>query len=117
MKTKLFVVSVSIVLLVVGGAIASSAATQNKGAEIIELSGGNRGHVPFPHHKHQEKLGDCKICHSIFPQSSGAIEKLKSEGKIKQKYVMNKLCTKCHREKKKAGLKAGPTTCSKCHIK
>jgi hypothetical protein len=30
---------------------------------------------------------------------------------------MNKLCKKCHREKKRTGEKSGPTTCKKCHIK
>jgi hypothetical protein len=117
MKAKLFLVSASIAAVIVGAAVASSLATQNKGAANIELQGGKRGNVPFPHHKHQEKLGDCEICHSVFPQEAGIIEKLKAEGKLKQKYVMNKLCTKCHKEKRRAGQKAGPTTCSKCHIK
>jgi hypothetical protein len=36
---------------------------------------------------------------------------------LKKKHIMNILCTKCHRQKKKEGLKTGPTTCSKCHIK
>jgi hypothetical protein len=94
-----------------------SAAEQNKGAENITLDGGNRGKVPFPHHRHQEKIADCEICHSTFPQEAGIIEKLKVEGQLKKKYVMNKLCTKCHKEKKNAGEKAGPTTCAKCHIK
>ena len=83
----------------------------------VLLFGGKRGKVPFPHHQHQNNLGDCKICHSVFPQKSGIIEKLKSEGKLKKKYVMNKLCTKCHKEKKKAGEKSGPVACAKCHIK
>lgn len=117
MNAKLFVVSVSVTAIIAGAAVASSVATQNKGAKNIELPGGKRGNVPFPHHQHQEKLGDCEICHSVFPQDSGIIEKLKADGKLKQKYVMNKLCTKCHKEKKKAGQKTGPTTCSKCHIK
>jgi hypothetical protein len=90
---------------------------QDKGASKIELNGGKRGDVSFPHHLHQEKLGDCQICHSIFEQKSGSIQALKSQGKIKKKYVMNKLCTKCHKEKKRAGEKSGPTTCTKCHIK
>lgn len=94
-----------------------SAAEQNKGAENITLDGGNRGKVPFPHHRHQEKIADCEICHSAFPQEAGIIEKLKVEGQLKKKYVMNKLCTKCHKEKKNAGEKTGPTTCAKCHIK
>ena len=117
MKVKLFIIVVSLAVIAAGLATAASMANQNKGAESVDLPGGNRGKVPFPHHQHQEKLGDCKICHSVFPQESGIIEKLKAEGKLKKKHVMNKLCTKCHKETKKAGRKAGPTTCSKCHIK
>ena len=30
---------------------------------------------------------------------------------------MNKICIKCHKLKKKAGEKAGPTKCSQCHVK
>ena len=95
----------------------SGAPVENKGAAKIKLPGGKRGPVPFPHHQHQDKLGDCDICHSVFPQEAGIIETLKAEGKLKKKHVMNKLCTKCHRQKKREGIKAGPTTCSKCHIK
>jgi hypothetical protein len=83
----------------------------------MDLNGGQRGNVPFPHHQHQEKLGDCNICHSMFPQKSGGIAELQAEGKLKKKYVMNKLCTKCHKENKKSGQKSGPTTCKKCHVK
>ena len=45
------------------------------------------------------------------------IAELKAQGKLKKKHVMNKLCTKCHKETQKTGEKSGPTTCSKCHIK
>ena len=104
-----------IMVSVVAGAYCKS--EQDKGASEIELIGGKRGNVPFPHHLHQEKLGDCQICHAVFEQKSGSIQTLISHGKIKKKYVMNKLCTKCHKEKKKAGEKSGPTTCKRCHIK
>jgi len=100
-----------------GGAVALSTTQQNNGAEQIELPGGTRGKVPFPHRLHQEKLVDCQICHATFEQKAGVIEELKAQGQLKKKYVMNTLCTKCHKEKKKAGEKSGPTTCSKCHIK
>jgi hypothetical protein len=30
---------------------------------------------------------------------------------------MNTKCLKCHREKKKEGVKTGPTSCSVCHQK
>ncbi len=117
MKLKLWVVSVSIIAMIASAMVVSSMATQNKGAENLELNGGNRGNVPFPHRQHQDQIGDCKICHSVFPQKTGSIKELKAEGTLKKKYVMNKLCTKCHKEKKRAGQKSGPTTCTKCHIK
>ena len=117
MKVKFFVVLISFTAIVAGSSVVSSMESQDKGAHDIELQGGKRGKVPFPHHQHQEKLSDCKLCHSVFPQKAGSIEELKAQGKLKKKYVMNKLCTKCHKQKKKAGQKAGPTTCAKCHIK
>jgi len=117
MKIKLSVALISIVAIVVGSTVAFSGNDQNKGADIIEIDGGTRGNVPFPHRQHQERIVDCKICHSVFPQNPGSIKELKGQGKLKKKYVMNKLCTKCHKETKKAGRKTGPTTCTKCHIK
>ena len=117
MKVLLRVVLISIAAIVIGSSIAFSNNDQNKGAESIEIEGGKRGKVPFPHRQHQERLLDCKTCHSIFPQKAGSIEELKAQGKLKKKHVMNKLCTKCHKETKKAGKKTGPTTCAKCHIK
>ena len=95
----------------------SGAPVENKGAAEMTLPGGTRGPVPFPHHQHQDKLVDCQICHSLYPQKAGIIEKLKAEGTLKKKQVMNKQCTQCHKQKKKEGLNAGPTTCAKCHIK
>ena len=117
MKIKLIVVLASVAAIIAFSTIAASTASQNKGAASINLAGGKRGKVPFPHHQHQEKLGDCKICHSVFPQKAGSIAELKAEGKLKKKHVMNKLCTKCHKEMRKNGQKSGPTTCSKCHLK
>ena len=113
MKTRLF-----IILLAGAALIASIAgATENRGTDQINIDGGSRGNVPFPHHAHQDKLNDCNVCHAVFPQESGALGKLKQSGQLKKKQVMNKLCIKCHRAEKKAGNKTGPTTCSKCHIK
>jgi hypothetical protein len=89
---------------------------QNTGAKELNLAGGSRGEVHFPHADHQKRL-DCKICHTLFPQAKDSIEKLKAEGKLKGKQVMNKLCIKCHRAEKRAGKPAGPTTCTKCHIR
>jgi hypothetical protein len=90
---------------------------QNMGAKEIKLAGGSRGEVPFPHLNHQNKLGDCNVCHTLFPQAKGSIEKLKAEGKLKAKQVMNKHCIKCHKAEKRAGNAAGPTTCAKCHLR
>jgi hypothetical protein len=117
MKLKLFLVWVSITVILAGAVTTGSMATQNKGAENIVLKGGQRGNVPFPHRQHQERIKDCQVCHTVFPQQAGSIEALKAEGKLKKKTVMNTLCTKCHKQKKKAGQKSGPTTCKKCHIK
>jgi hypothetical protein len=104
------IVLVSIIFL-------GAAAVQNKGAAQITIEAGERGAVPFPHHLHQDKLEDCNICHSYFPQEPRAIEQLKEDGKLARKQVMNKLCVKCHKAEKRAGNKAGPVTCSKCHHK
>ena len=103
--------------LIAASSVAISSGNQEKGPAEIKLAGGTRGNVPFPHHRHQEALGDCDVCHSVFGQKSGIIQELKTQGKLKKKYVMNKLCTKCHKENKKAGVKSGPTTCTKCHIR
>ena len=115
MNIRLLLILISMVALTAVYSLAVSLAAENQGAENIQLEGGTRGGVPFPHRQHQQNLGDCQICHSVFAQEPGVIQKLKTQGVLKKKYVMNKLCTKCHREKKKAGRPSGPTTCSKCH--
>ncbi len=51
---------------------------ENKGAEIILLSGGKMRDVHFPHTRHQDALGDCNICHDLFPKKLGGIEELKT---------------------------------------
>jgi len=117
MNAKLLLILISMSALIAGSSIAVSLATENQGAEKIELDGGKRGNVYFPHRQHQKNLGDCQTCHAIFPQEPGAIQALKVQGTLEKRYVMNKLCTKCHKEKRKAGQPSGPTTCSKCHIK
>lgn len=103
------------IVFLVSLAAALAVAEQNKGAEKIELDGGTRGIVPFPHRMHQDNLTDCQVCHDIFPQEAGAIRKLKAEGTLKRQQVMNKQCIGCHRENKRDGKPAGPTLCSKCH--
>jgi hypothetical protein len=109
---KHFAVVVLVLMLAAGLSIA---AVENKGPEQIILNGGERGGVHFPHHRHQNKLGDCNICHTLFPQEKDSIDRLKKEGKLVPKQIMNKLCIKCHKAEKQAGHTAGPVTCSKCH--
>ena len=89
----------------------------NKGAENLDLSGGNQGKVSFPHVLHQNNLKDCNICHSVFKQMPNSITDAKSKGELKPKQVMNTLCIKCHNEKKQAAEKSGPTSCNVCHVK
>jgi len=115
MNSKWIVISAFFIVLGFGWSSMIIAADQDKGPADISLYGGKKGEVPFPHRLHQDNLGDCKTCHDVFPQKKGSIESLKAEGKLKKKHVMNKLCTKCHRQMKKAGEKSGPTTCTKCH--
>lgn len=89
----------------------------DRGSQDMSLYGGKRGNVPFPHHLHQDTLGNCDACHTVFAQESGIIETLKKEEKLRPKHVMNKLCVKCHREQAKAGNPSGPRSCNACHIK
>lgn len=118
MKCPQLVVGMIACALVTGAALAMSSNTgELKGAAEMVLAAGERGDVAFPHRKHQETLVDCNICHAVFGQEKGSIETLKAEGKLKPKEVMNKQCTKCHKEKKQAGEKTGPTTCTACHKK
>ena len=108
------------VILIVFGilfSVAMAAEFQNTGAPNITLEGGKKGSVNFPHAMHQDNIIDCNVCHDLFPQQAGVIQDLKNQGKLKKKQVMNKNCLKCHRAKKKAGEKTGPTSCSKCHLK
>lgn len=115
-RIRLLMSTVTLVFAVTAIAI-SGTSVENKGAAEITLPGGKSGPVPFPHHQHQDKLVDCQICHSLYPQKAGIIEELKAAGTLKKKQVMNRQCTKCHKQKKKEGIKTGPTTCAKCHIK
>ena len=111
MKFKL---SVSVILVILFAA-AVVVAVQEKGAEDIVLDSGSRGTVDFPHNLHQSALGDCSVCHSIFPKEKGGIKDLIDQGKLKKKQVMYKSCMKCHRDLKNADKKSGPVSCSKCH--
>jgi len=114
MKSKMFFF---IVLIIVFFVVGIAAAEQNKAAENMNLDGGRRGAVNFPHKLHQAAISDCNACHSVFPKAAGAIKDLKEKKELKSKQVMNKTCLKCHKARKKAGEKTGPTKCSACHVK
>ena len=107
-----------VLVIILGMALTAAMASevQNKGAEEIRLDGGKKGYIDFPHSNHQDTLGDCKVCHDIFPQKAGIIKDLKDKGQLKKKLVMNN-CRECHRNMAEAGKKTGPTSCNKCHVK
>ena len=96
---------------------AVSSVAMDRGSTSIEINGGPKGNITFPHHEHQDLLGDCKICHDIFPQKKGAIADSVAKGDLKKKQVMNKTCIQCHRDRKKAGQSFGPVNCNDCHKK
>jgi uncharacterized membrane protein len=117
MQTVKVLVLMLLFMGIVGLAGAYTIQTDDKGEAQMTLDGGKNGPVPFPHRAHQTALGDCKICHELFPQKAGAIDDLKASGELKPKQIMNKHCTKCHRQMKHEGKKTGPTTCTACHVK
>jgi hypothetical protein len=109
-------VGVALATLALGVCVTLAAAV-SQGPSHIDIFGGQSGKVPFPHIQHQERLKDCNVCHSVFPQATDAIKKMKEQGALKPKKVMNVQCIKCHREEKQAGKPHGPVTCSTCHAK
>jgi hypothetical protein len=112
---KSIIVVICFVFAVLSAGVIAAGITE-KGPAEITLDGGSKGTIDFPHQKHQNTLGDCKICHDIFPQKLGVIKVLKDEGKLEKKQVMNN-CRGCHGKLAKEGKKAGPTSCTKCHSK
>jgi hypothetical protein len=107
----------TLVLTALFGVVAVCAAfaqEPNKGAPEIILKAGNMEDVRFAHRVHQDTLMDCSICHDMFPQQTGVIEKLKRKGTLAKKQVMNH-CRECHKRNIAAGKPAGPTACNKCH--
>lgn len=114
MKRNPVVIPMTAVLLGIFVAITAAA---SQGPETIDIFGGKSGEVPFTHAQHQVRLKDCNICHSVFPQETDAIKKMKETGAIKSKKVMNLQCIKCHKSEKRAGKPHGPVTCATCHVK
>jgi len=103
-------------LIVLATGIAIGAAEVKNGAKEMVLFGGSLGNVFFPHHRHQEAFGNCNNCHNLFPQTTGAIQELNRQDKLKKKEVMNQ-CTKCHKELASTDKKGGPVKCKECHQK
>ena len=95
--------------------IGANVVAENNGAEIILINGGKMRDINFPHHRHQNALGDCNVCHDLFPAEAGSIAALKAQGKLKKKQVMEEHCIACHKKRKATGAKTGPTSCARCH--
>ena len=111
LRTLFFVLAV----LLISAFLAFAGQKQDRGAKIIDLYGGKKGNIEFPHREHQETIEDCDMCHSVFPMEQNSIKGLKTQGELKKKKVMNTVCLKCHRNMKKAGKASGPVSCKKCH--
>ncbi len=107
--------AVLLVMVIFTGAVVF--AMPNHGKEEINIDGGKKGNIDFPHLIHQDILGDCNICHAVFPKKAGIIKELKAQKKLKKRQVMTKICLNCHKSMKKAGKETGPTNCSQCHVK
>ena len=107
-----WILTMAVVMISVAGFSAD-----DPGPAEIELLGGDRGNVPFPHQQHQATLGDCNLCHELFPKQKGSIADLQAQGVLKKRQVMNKHCIKCPSARKRAGESSGPTSCNDCHVK
>lgn len=105
------------IIILIAVILAPAAGLCGKGRKEISLDGGKIGSVPFDHHLHQDVVGDCMVCHQDFAQKAGALNDAKAAKQLKKKQVMNSTCIKCHKAKKKAGEKHGPTSCKACHKK
>ena len=117
MKKTISAMSILGLAAVLGFAFAMNLHAANQGKKEISLYGGKSGNVLLNHHLHQDAVGDCQVCHKDFEQKEGALDAAKKSGALKAKQVMNKTCIQCHRDKKKAGEKAGPVSCNDCHKK
>lgn len=88
---------------------------QDTGRPELALNGGSKGPVTFKHQLHQTTVKECAVCHKDFEKKPGALDDAKKAGTLKPRQVMNKTCIACHKEKKTAGEKSGPTSCNACH--
>ncbi len=89
------IVSPFVIMLLPSVMLASS------GAEIIELQNA-MGRIRFYHHRHQERLGDCAICHGNKPGKIGGL-------RIEWGHA---ICKNCHFK-----VKNGLIDCVDCHQK
>ena len=111
-RSLLLALAISVLLFCPNGVSSS----QEEPAESIVLQGGGRGDVTFPHGRHQEVDVDCRPCHEMFAKEALVIDKMKAEGNLKKKEVMN-MCKGCHKDMAAEGKKAGPVGCGDCHKK
>ena len=102
------------ILMAVSIAVIANAA-DDMGRDKFDLDGGGRGDMSFPHKLHQDTLGSCNTFHDLFPKELGGIEKMKADGKLKRRQVMNDSCIACHKVYKAKGKKFGPLRCNECH--
>ncbi len=109
----------SLICIIIGTSLllVPAAGLCGKGRQAIILDGGKTGSVPFDHHRHQEVVKDCMVCHQDFAQKEGALNDAKAAKTLKKKQVMNQTCISCHKAKKKAGEQHGPVSCKACHKK
>lgn len=104
-----------ILTIVVTSLLFTASASYAGGTAELTIDGGKKGAVAFLHKKHQQRIGDCSVCHSSFPQKQNAIKTAKEKKQLKKMQVMNSICLKCHRDYKRAGKASGPVSCSGCH--
>ncbi len=103
-------------ILIIGLAVFVTA--QDKGSETVIFEKGRMAAVTFPHHMHQQELdNDCNACHDLFPMEKGIIKEMIIQEKLKKQQVMNSKCVKCHKDRIKQGLAAGPKKCTGCHVR
>jgi c(7)-type cytochrome triheme protein len=104
----------TILLLLLAAICTAAYAETNKGAALINLYSGKKKSIQFPHATHQTSIGDCSVCHTLFPMTKDTIRERIEQGTMEKKTVMNK-CRDCHKAMEAENKKTGPTSCSKCH--
>ena len=117
MKWRSLTVKMGLVVVFFAAAMCTGATVEtDNGAKEIMIDAGPKGSVFFPHRQHQEMESiTCQACHELFPQEPGSIARLKNEGTLKARQVMNNLCISCHRKTALAGRPSGPRSCNICH--